>query len=209
VLLFGMIEVGGVLKAYSTTANAVRAGGRMASVAGADPMADRMILERVAQELAGTPRGRIALVVVWHSTGPGDRVPAECVPVDLAHPNLVSLGVSDDGVDAIGACNVYVRPAVTGGAFDIAMGLTPEPPEAWFGCEGPMDPTADQKLDCNWPGKNRRAITTPRGSSGPIVGPDFIGVHLQVDHHVTDIVLDQMEIRDAAVNLIEPHGYEL
>ncbi len=43
-LIFGMIEIGGALKSYSSAANAVRAGGRMASVAGNDAMADQLIL---------------------------------------------------------------------------------------------------------------------------------------------------------------------
>jgi hypothetical protein len=209
-LVFGMLQLGALLKAYSSTANAVRAGGRMASVAGADPLTDQMALLRVSQELAATAADRIDVVVVWHASGPGDGVPEGCLPGgEPAGPNTESVGVWDGGVDATGACNVYLRPADPGGAFALAAGRGPEPASHYFGCEGPDDPAADHKLDCNWPGKSRRAVTTPRGSEGAIVGPDFVGIHLVVRHHVMDVAFDEMEIRESAVHLIEPHGYEV
>ena len=56
-LVFGVLEIGSALKAYSGAANAVRAGGRMASVAGNDADADRAILERMARESSGISVG--------------------------------------------------------------------------------------------------------------------------------------------------------
>ena len=43
-LLVGTIEVGSMMKTYSSTASAVRSAARVAAVAGADPMADQRIL---------------------------------------------------------------------------------------------------------------------------------------------------------------------
>ena len=57
-MIFGIMEIGSALKSYSGASNAVRAGGRMASVAGNDVDADRAILERMAEESAGVDAGR-------------------------------------------------------------------------------------------------------------------------------------------------------
>lgn len=209
-LMFGMVEVGAALKSHSSTANAVRAGARVASVAAADPLADQRVLARIDQEIAGIGGDDVRYVVIWHATGPGDPIPPACLPDDPEAPNTVSVGVSDGGFDAIGACNVYVRPDAPGGAFDMATGRAPEAPEHYFGCEGSSDPDADHKVDCHWPGKNRRAVTTPRESAGPVVPPDFVGVHVSVHHSLhADLVFDAMTIEDTTVALIEPQGYGL
>ncbi len=209
-LFFGMVEVGSALKSYSSTANAVRAAGRVASVAAADPMTDQRVMVRLEQEIAGIGGDDVDYVVIWHATGPGDDVPPACIPETFEAPNAVSLGVSDGGFDAIGACNVYLRPDRPGGAFDMATGDADQAPTHYFGCEGARDPTAGHKVDCNWPGKVRRAVTTPRESAGPQVPPDFVGVHVRVSHSLhTDLVLDALTIEDATINLIEPQGYGL
>ncbi len=208
-LLFGMIEVGSMLRSHSSTANAVRSAARVASVAGADPMTDQRVLARMAQEIVGIGGQEVDFVVIWHATGPGDGVPAACIPATHEAPNTTSLGVSDGGFDAIGACNVYVRPDAPGGAFQMATGEAPNPPSHYFGCEGETDPQAAHKVDCRWPGKVRRAVTTPRATAGPVVPPDFVGVHVQVDHQLhSGLLMDAITIRDATVNLIEPQGYD-
>jgi hypothetical protein len=207
-LLLGMIEVGSLLKSHSSTANAVRSAGRVASVAAADPMSDQRVLARMAQEIVGIGGQDVDFVVIWHATGPGDDVPPACIPETHEFPNTSSLGVSDGGFDAIGACNVYLRPDLAGGAFDMATGEAPNPPAYYFGCEGAADPDAGHKVDCRWPGKARRAVTTPRSTSGPVVPPDFVGVHVQVDHQMTTgLIMDAVTIKDASINLIEPQGY--
>ncbi len=209
-MLLGMVEVGSAVKSYSSTTHAVRAAGRVASVAAADPLSDQRTLARLEQEIHGIGGDVVDFVVIWHASGPGERVPAACLPDEHETPNARSVGVSDGGFDALGACNVYVRPGGPGGAFAMATGAAAEPPTHYFGCEGATDPAADHKLDCNWPGKARRTLTTPRESSGPMVTPDFVGVHVQVDHSLhTALVMDALTIRDTTVNLIEPQGYGL
>jgi hypothetical protein len=208
-LVLGFIEVAGLVQSQSATVNAVAAAGRMASVAGADPMADQLVLSRMAQEVASLGSGRIDYVVIWHAAGPGEGVPEACRPDQVTAPNGSSVGVDDGGVDALGACNVYLRPQEPGGAFAKARGQAVEDPGHYFGCQGLDDPDAAQKLDCSWPGKARRAVTSPRDFLGTAAPPDFVGVYAHVVHQFhTSIVLGDVSISDTAVSLIEPHGYE-
>lgn len=208
-LVFGILEIGAALKSYSGVANAVRAGGRMASVAGNVADADRAILERVAQEAAGIPDGEIEYVVIWHASSTGEQPPAGCRPVAVSSPNTSSVGVSDGGTDAIGACNIYHRPQAPGGAFDMATGAAAQPPAFYFGCSGSGDPQAANKVDCNWPAKNRRTTVTPRSAS-PAENPDYLGVYLRAEHaYVTGVLGDSLTITDGSINLLEPQGYSL
>jgi hypothetical protein len=208
-LVFGILEIGAALKSYSGAANAVRAGGRMASVAGNVADADRAILERVAQEATGIPVGEIEYVVIWHASSTGEQPPAGCRPGAVSSPNLSSVGVSDGGTDAIGACNIYHRPQAPGGAFDMATGAAAQPPAFYFGCSGSGDPQAANKVDCNWPAKNRKTTVTPR-SAVPAENPDYLGVYLRAEHaYLTGVLGDSLTITDGSINLLEPQGYSL
>ena len=207
-LVFGVLEIGSALKSYSGAANAVRAGGRMASVAGNDADADRAILERMARESSGISSGEIEYVVVWHASSTGEQPPAACRPAVQSGPNLSSVGVSDGGVDAVGACNVYHRPGDPGGAFDMATGEAAQPAAFYFGCGSTPDPN---KVDCNWPGRARKTMLTPRGDAPPVgeTGqPDYLGVYIRLTHsYVTGVLGDSLTVTDASVNLLEPQGY--
>lgn len=206
-LVFGVLEIGGVLKSYSSVANGVRAGGRMASVAGNDAMADQMILERLAREVAGVGKGEIEYVVVWHATGTGTQPPAQCLRSVPALPNTTSLGRTVAG--SPGSCNIYFLPAATGGAFDMARGRAAQPPDFYFGCSGASDPQASHKVDCFWPGKDRKVTNSPRGAT-PVQRPDFVGVYVRAEHtYYTGILGTSLTITDAGINLIEPQGYSL
>jgi hypothetical protein len=207
-VMFGIMELGGALKSYSATAGAVRAGGRTASVQGADPMTDSVVLARVAQEL-GSDQGEAELIVIWHATGAGDPVPAGCVPGAPLTANSSSVGVSDSGTDALGACNVYVRPSDTGAAFAMANGAATQPAAYYFGCQGAADPAANHKLDCNWPGKNRRALQSPRTTTGTPHPTDFVGVYIRTIHaYYTTFLGSTLTITDRGISLIEPQGYD-
>jgi hypothetical protein len=212
-LVFGVLEIGSALKSYSGAANAVRAGGRMASVAGNDADADRAILERMAREATGIPDGEIEYIVIWHAASTGEQPPAGCRPQVLGSPNSTSAGVSDGGVDAIGACNVYHRPADPGGAFDMATGQAAQPASFYFGCTGQFDPLWSNKVDCQWPAKNRKTTVTPRGSAPPAgeTGlPDYVGVYIRAQHdYVTGVLGDSLTITDGSIYLLEPQGYSV
>lgn len=208
-VLFAVVEVGGTLKSYSGTASAVRLAGRSASLAGADPMADGLILEQVAQQAATIGEGEIELVVIWQAAGPGDPVPPSCLPEDTSLPNTSSVG--DDGVapDGVGACNAYIEPDAPGGAFAMAQGTADQPQEHYFGCAGPSDPEAFHKVDCNWPSTSRQVLTSPRGSSTSI-STDFVGVYIRILHaYYTGVLGESLTITDQSITLIEPQGYAL
>lgn len=201
----GFIDLSGALQSRSAANHLTGAGGRMASVAGNDPMADQLILARMAKETSGLGVGRVDYVVIWHATGPGATVPTECRPSTTAWPNTTSSGVSDGGTDLVGACNVYIRPRAVGGAFTRAT----TNPSASFGCMGPNDPLKAQKLDCMWPAANRRAVTSPRDFLGTAAPTDYIGVHVEVSRTLHAPLLPDLTFVDSAITLIEPHGYEL
>lgn len=207
ILAFGFIELAGTMRAYATAESAVRAAGRTGSVAANDPFADRAILRRLATEASPLGTDTIDYVVVWHASGPGEKAPAACQPETSTTPNSTTLGVDDGGVDALGACNVYIRPGAPGGVFERL-----EEPVATlpFGCTGPDDPLADEKIDCAWPAQNRRVLTTPRTVFGPSIPTDFIGVHVQLrHHHFVRLLRVSSTLTESAVNLIEPRGYSL
>jgi hypothetical protein len=212
-LIFGMLEIGSALKSYSGASNAVRAGGRMASVAANDADADQQILERMAGEATGISAGEIQYIVIWHASANGERPPPACLPAAQGAPNTSSVGVSDGGpaVNAVGACNIYHRPADTGGAFDLATGKGPNPAAFYFGCSSPAQGTT--KLDCNWPGRDRKVTVTPRTAPTPPSGqrsPDYLGVYIKAEHdYVTGVLGDTLTITDASVNLLEPQGYSV
>lgn len=208
-LLFAVIELGGLLRSYSGAASAVRVGGRSASLAGSDPMADQRILEAVARQAGTMDEDEIDLVVIWHAAGPGDPVPAACLTAQPAVPNTSSVGSKGTAPKGVGACNVYVQPDANGGAFDMVAGTAGQPSEHYFGCSGTNDPEAFHKLDCNWPATTRQVLTSPRGSSTP-TSTDFVGVYVRARHrYYTGALGTGVTLTDSSITLIEPQGYEL
>ncbi|MEX2293941.1 MAG: TadE family protein [Acidimicrobiales bacterium] len=208
-LIFAIIEVGGTLRSYSGTASAVRNGGRTASLAAADSMADAQILTKVARHADSMGRDEVQFVVIWHATGPGDPVPAACLPASYTAPNSASVGDAGTGPNAMGACSVYLAPSMPGGAFAMADGNAVEPAAYYFGCAGPSDPDAWHKLDCNWPPTSRQVLTSPRGAANPH-STDFVGLYVQARHDsYTGVLGSGFTITDQSITLIEPQGYEL
>lgn len=208
-LMFGVIEMGGLMRSYSGTASAVRQGGRTASLAGSDPMSDARILGVVDGALASTGDDEVLLVVIWQAEGPGDPVPPACLPVDLSTPNTSTIGDAGVAPDGTGACNVYIKPGATGGAFAMAQGTADQPAAYYFGCSGPSDPDASHKLDCMWPASTRQVLTSPRGSTTP-TATDFVGVYVRARHdYYTGALGSSVTITDKSITLIEPQGYEL
>ena len=119
------------------------------------------------------------------------------------------MGVSDLGLDTVGACNVYQRPALPGGAFDMAEGAAAHPASWYFGCQGSTDPAAAHKVDCKWPGQNRRENTTSRDAV-PLVAPDLVGVWIELYHPFpVRLPLSGITLHQTTVALIEPREYSL
>lgn len=213
-LIFGIMETGSLLRSYSTVSNGARAGGRAASVAGNDAMADQYILLHIEKELRGMSIDEIEYITLWKSAGPGpgpnQDLPSNpaCRPAPQSAPNTSSVGVSGNG---IGACTVYHRPAAPGGAFDMADDDPTDgaslPPEHYFGCTSMTQ--AATKVDCNWMPTSRYVKKSPRNSGGS-ARPDYLGVYIRAKHEtVTGILGQTFTITDHAVYLLEPQGFEL
>ena len=88
-LVFGIIEFGFAFKDSLTLANGSRAGARVGSAAGIDPVADWSILQAVRGATGSLTK--VDLIVVFKATGPTSSVPSSCV--------------STGG--QVGVCNVY------------------------------------------------------------------------------------------------------
>jgi hypothetical protein len=208
-IVFGVFEFSGMIGSYNGSSHTIRAGARVLSAAANDPMADQMALRRMAVESAGLGEDEIDLIVVWHANSTSESVPNGCVPSSNASVNTSSVGVSDGGTDALGACNVYIRPGAPGGAFDMASGEAASPASYYFGCTGASDPLRSHKVDCRWPALNRKAVTTPRGVT-PTQTPDLIGVYIKATHqNVTGFFGESLTITDKTVSQLEPQTYKL
>jgi hypothetical protein len=210
--LFGILEIGSALKSYSGAANAVRAGGRMASIAGNDGDADQQVMARMAREASGIGGGEIDYVIIWKATGPGQPVPAACVSLAQAStgPNLSSVGVYDNGNGTAGACNVYRNPDAPNGAFAMALGKATNPdPNFYFGCLGPGTPGSNTKVDCNWSPKNRNVVISPRGTpAAQVRKPDHLGVYMKATHkYITGVLGRTLTITETGINLLEPDAF--
>lgn len=211
-LIFGAIEAGGVLKSYSTVANTVRAGGRMASVQGSTASADQMSILRMAEESTALSDGEIEYIIVWHASSTSDSVPAACLSAAESAadaPNSSSIGVQWTTGSSGGSCNVYMRPQGSNGAFDMAAGrATNSDPMYYFGCTGPADPAAAHKLDCRWPPQTRRTTVAPRSTTLGQPQPDRVGIYMRIEHeYLTGLLGDVRTITDQSITLLEPDSF--
>ena len=182
-IVFGILEIGSALKSYSGAANAVRAGGRMASVAGNDADADQAILERMAQEATGIPDGRDRvhrdLARQRHRRAAAGGLPADRPRHRRTPPRRASATAAP--TPSAPATSTTGRPP-RAAPSTWPPGRLANPPEYYFGCTGPLDPLWSNKVDCQWPAKNRKTTITPRGSAPPAgqTGlPDYVGVYIR------------------------------
>lgn len=224
-LIFGIFEFSGVTMTRTGSGAAVKAGSRMAVVMGNDPHADLNILRRIKSEGAGIAQDHITKVVIWNAAKPGEQVPTTCLTSGV---NKGTMGVN--GPPAYGSCNVYTSPQ--GNAFEKATrplmqsGDTYGPAYAdwYFGCEGPSDPEASHKIDCDWPPKSRNirepsetlSCPSPRptrpqvaaGADPRCMDTDLVGIYIEVEHkHYTGFFGNMTTITDSATAKIEPQEY--
>lgn len=207
-LIFGIMETGALLRSYTTVSNGARAGGRAASVAGMEAMADQYVLTKMAQEMSGMKEEEIQYISFWHATGPGSTPSVACRPTSIpAVPNSTTAGVRV-GAGAEGSCNIYYWPARPGGGFAMADPSTTDgasqPPEYYFGCTATNQVG---KVDCNWRPGERKVLKSPRGGAGTL--PDYFGVYVRAEHKwVTGILGEKFTITDQGIYLLEPQGYD-
>ncbi|MBS1847686.1 MAG: pilus assembly protein [Actinobacteria bacterium] len=222
-MLFGIFEFSGYVSAVTGANAATKAGARMATVMGNDPMADRAILKRMSIEGAGLVSSNdvILQIKIWKASGPNDSAPATC--------NAASL------------CNLYLNPNQTGGAYSKArLPLTTDPPnsinspatmspsyaQCYFGYGSPgMDNPGlgcpdSSRLDKGWPPGTRRVLiknpNNPTCPNPPTVGQpvtcnmsDYVGIWVQVRHrYYTGFFGSAVTVTSQVVATIEPQGYD-
>ena len=207
-MIFGIMEIGSALKSYSGASNAVRAGGRMASVAGNDVDADRAILERMATESAGVDRGdRVHRDLACHldrGDAPGG------LPSGPAAVAQHAVGRPSGGGRVWRATSI-TGPPPPGVPSTWPVGGRGQPAAFYFGCTDSAQATT--KVDCFWKAKDRKTTVTPRNQTPRLASrpsPDYVGVYIRAEHaYVTGIMGDTLTITDASVNLLEPQGYSM
>jgi hypothetical protein len=142
-------------------------------------------------------------------------LPAACLSAAqaVASPNTSSVGVSDNGTDDLGACNIYVQPSAVGAAFDMAQGEALHDPDYYFGCQGSADSSAAHRVDCRWPPQNRKTLISPRvlpagSDESDRLRPDYAGLYIRVTHrYLTGIGGSSRVITDSSVNFLEPSTF--
>jgi Flp pilus assembly protein TadG len=153
VLLFGILEFGGLFRDYLTLNNATSAGGRMASIAGNATTADQQTLNSIEKEISAMPLWQVQRIVIFHASGPTASVPAPCLS-----GNTGNVGTNPGYV---GACNVYTTSPDWSNL-----------PDTSFGC-------TSSTLDQYWcPGVRKVAALAALGN-GP---PDYVGIYVQIKH---------------------------
>jgi Flp pilus assembly protein TadG len=157
--LMGIMEYGLLFKDYLTLSNGLRAGARMAAVAGNSVDADYRIVQAVKSEMLAISPANITKVVVFKANGLTD-APSACKS-DPVHT-----------VDAANHCNNY------DGTNDWSpVAPAPVPPN-----------TPASNYDCvtrtwanGWCPTSRLAALTANGT--PVAGPpDYVGIYIVVQH---------------------------
>lgn len=200
-LVLGIMEGGLYMKDYLSMSNAVRAGARSASAAGADGEADLYTLFDISNEAAALGGNQIQYVVIYKATGPG----ASLTAVNAT----CAAGTSVNNV-----CNVYY-PAdiakavaqvqeVSAQADAVAAGQTRtlNADKIWFGCltSGVHANASPDRFWC--PGTRADART-----SNNKAGPDYVGVWMKVNHGwVTKMFGNTSTMTDQSVIQIEPRS---
>ncbi len=203
-LILGLFEGGLYMKDYLALSNAVRAGARSASAAGADGQADLYTLIDVNNEASGLGAGQLKYVVIYKATGPGDG------PTDVGGPS----GGCKSGIAVTDVCNVYypedinkaiaqVKEERAQAAADAAgTGRTLDTDKIWFGCliSGPHANASPDRFWC--PGSRADAR-----SDNNKAGPDYVGIWIKAEHGwVTKMFGSTTTMTDQSVIQIEPRS---
>ena len=152
-LVFGTMEMGYAFYGKLTVNHMSVAGARAASGGANDVLSDYNMLQAVKSAATGMSNNDISLIVVYRATGPGDRVPDNCLIASVANTALVR------------GCNRYT-------SADLSLASTQ------FGCIGPPGPTI--KNDNNWCPTTRKTALLADAGNGP---PDYVGVYVKGVHH--------------------------
>ncbi len=213
-LLFGLFEFSGYIGAATGANAAVKAGARMATVSGDDPMADANILDRMNMEGAGLVASNdvVEEIKIWKAAGKDDEPPETC----------------NDASN----CNHYVNPNQPGGAYgkaslpltteeDPTATMSPDYADCHFGYgSGASEEngcTEANRLDSGWPPGDRRIMT--KNPNNPACGPnpslpecqptDMVGLWIKVRHdYYTGFFGESVTVTSKTIVQIEPQRYD-
>jgi hypothetical protein len=227
-LVFGIFEFSGYVMAETGASAAAKAGARMATVQGSDPMADRSILSRMVSEGAGITQDHIEQIIIWRVNNPNDSTDNQQTPpqacLDAHSPTAGRVDVTSSPNHP---CTVYNQPQdAANGAFAKSKlplttdetptaALTPSYADYWFGCDSTNDAAnVAHKLDCGWEPGDRRDIEKSPAHIGACTNrvcdsTDVVGIYIWVKHsNYTSFFGSSKPFKVITFAAIEPQGYD-
>jgi hypothetical protein len=187
-LLFGVLELGLMFRSYLTLGNGLRAGIRIAAIAGDNVDADYRIIQAIKGETAAIDPNSIVKIVVYRANPTSSTSGAQPVPSVCLDPNNTSPGT----FGAPNYCNVYVP------SRDFAAARQASD----YNC-------INQTWANGWCPTSRFSALrapVPPAETGVVDGPpDWVGVAIVVKHlYITGLFGRDKVLSDTIVAQIEP-----
>lgn len=177
-LLFGILEFGGLFRDYLTLSYTLTAAARTEAIFGNSLAADYETMLAIQTAFSATPLHQINYVVVWKAESPDDDVPEECKTIGRKIPN------ADDTIETpeVGSCNHFSTEQVQ------------NPSESWT-CTSSGSP-----IQHYCPSLRQTALN-------PSPGPDLLGVYMNITHPwVTGLFGEDITLTDQVVTKLEPQA---
>ncbi len=115
-MLFAILEFGGLFRSYLTMNNATSAGTRQAAIAGSDVDADYQILQAIRDDSRAMPSSQITRIVVYKAVNATTPVPSTCAA----------------GTPVAGSCNTYTGADLARPATDFGCSVSPPQPDRFW-----------------------------------------------------------------------------
>jgi Flp pilus assembly protein TadG len=173
--MFGILELGLLMKNWITLGAAVQDGARSASIFGKDPKADWDIIMAVRDATSAIPTSQIKNLAVWKAAGPASTVPVACTSPSARTqvPNT---------------CNVYTPTDDWGNTDPVTY-----PP--LYNCTSPG-------WSSGYCPTTRKTAATYFLGNGP---PDFVGITITINHkYLTGLFGTTKTVTETAITQLEP-----
>ena len=178
--IFGIFEFGLLFRDSLTTNNAAYQGARSASVNGARPDGDYLLLRSVEHGLTASRLQQLDYIVVFRASGPDDTVPAACL---TASQTFNPASPSDP------ACNRYT-------AYDLFREL-----------DDPVTGADTGNFRCGTSAVDRFWCPSDRETNLG-VGTDYVGIHIQTRHDfITGMFGADFTLTETAIVRLEPESF--
>jgi hypothetical protein len=185
ILVFGVLEMGLLLKTHLAASNVVTTSSRSAATFGSDGSSDYEILTTINESLVGIDRANVGDIVIFHGAG------SDAKPNDLCLNRSRWGGTVGAQGPFTGACNVYTTDDF---GWDVSD----------FDCDPTTTPGPN---DDNWCPQDRKDWTANTEAGYPYSGTDYIGVYVDIEYdYITGIFGDSLSIDDQMIVRIEPSG---